>query len=74
MYKVIDFTSTQLTWIVVGACSIGGTGYLNMNSKIDDLDKKVAVTVNTIENTNKSLDDLKKQLNRIEDKMDNKGK
>lgn len=70
---MIDFTSTQLTWIVVGACSIGGTGYLSMNSKIDDLDKKVAVSLNTIEHTNKSLDELKNQLNRIEDKMDKKG-
>jgi hypothetical protein len=71
---VIDFNATQLTWIVVGACSMGGTGYLNMNTKIDDLDKKVAVTVNTIEHTNKSLDELKTQLTRIEDKMDKKGK
>jgi len=71
---MIDFSSAQLTWIVIGACSIGGTGYLNMNSKIDDLDKKVAVTVNTIDHTNKSLDELKVQLNRIEDKMDKKGK
>lgn len=67
---MIDFNATQLTWIVVGACSIGGTGYLSMNTKIDDLDKKVAVTVNTIEHTNKSLDELKVQLTRIEDKMD----
>lgn len=71
---MIDFNATQLTWIVVGACSMGGTGYLNMNTKIDDLDKKVAVTVNTIEHTNKSLDELKTQLTRIEDKMDKKGK
>ena len=71
---MIDFTSAQLTWIVVGACTMGGTGYLNMNGKIDDLDKKVAVTVNTIEHTNKSLDELKTQLTRIEDKMDKKSK
>ena len=71
---MIDFTPAQLTWIMIGACSMGGTGYLTMNSKIDDLDKKVAVTVNTIEHTNKSLDELKIQLTRMEDKMDKKGK
>jgi hypothetical protein len=71
---MIDFNSMQLTWIVIGACSIGGTGYLNMNNKIDDLDKKVAVSLNSIDNTTKSLEELKKQLNRIEDKMDKKGK
>lgn len=71
---MIDFTPAQLTWIVFGACSMGGTGYLSMNNKIDDLDKKIAVTVNTIEYTNKSIDELKIQLSRIEDKMDKKGK
>jgi prefoldin subunit 5 len=71
---MIELNATQITWIVVGACSMGGTGYLSTNSKIDDLDKKVAVTVNSIEYTNKSLTELKQQLTRIEDKMDNKGK
>jgi len=71
---MIDFNATQLTWILVGACSLGGTGYMSMNGKIDDLDKRVAVTVNSMENTNKSLDELKTQLTRIEDKMDNKSK
>lgn len=71
---MIDFNATQLTWILVGACSLGGTGYVSMNGKIDDLDKRVAVTVNSMEHTNKSLDELKVQLTRIEDKMDNKGK
>ncbi len=71
---MIDFNATQLTWILVGACSLGGTGYMSMNGKIDDLDKRVAVTVNSMEHTNKSLDELKTQLTRIEDKMDNKSK
>lgn len=53
---------------------MGGTGYMSMNGKIDDLDKRVAVTVNSMEHTNKSLDELKTQLTRIEDKMDNKSK
>lgn len=51
---------------------MGGTGYLSMDGKIVELDKKVAVTVNSMEHTNKSLDELKVQLTRIEDKMDNK--
>jgi hypothetical protein len=71
---MIDFNATQLTWILVGACSLGGTGYMSMNGKIDDLDKRVAVTVNSMEHTNKSLDELKTQLTRIEDKMDKKSK
>jgi hypothetical protein len=71
---MIDFNASQLTWIVIGACSMGGTGYLSMNTKIDDLDKKVAVSINTTEHTISSLEELKKSLIRIEDKLDRKGK
>lgn len=55
---MIDFTSTQLSWIVIAACSIGGTGYMTVNDKIENLDKKVAVSINTIENNNKQLEKL----------------
>ena len=71
---MIDFNATQLTWIVVGACSMGGTGYLNMNSKVDDLDKKLAVSVNSSENMEKSMIRLEQQLNRIEQKITPVGK
>jgi hypothetical protein len=67
---MIDFNASQLTWIVIGACSMGGTGYLSMNTKIDDLDKKVAVSINTTEHTIKSIEDLQKSLTRIEEKLD----
>ncbi len=69
---MIDFSSAQLTWIVIGACSMGGTGYLSMNNKIEELDKKVAVSINSVENTSKSLSEVKSQLTRIEDKLDKK--
>jgi len=69
---MIDFSSAQLTWIVIGACSMGGTGFLNMNNKIEELDKKVAVSINSVENTSKSLSEVKSQLTRIEDKLDKK--
>ena len=74
MYQVIDFNASQLTWIVIGACSMGGTGYLTMDGKMIELDKKIVLTVNNIEHVNKSMDELQKQLNRIEDKLDKKGK
>lgn len=71
---MIDFNASQLTWIVIGACSMGGTGYLTMDGKMIELDKKIVLTVNNIEHVNKSMDELQKQLNRIEDKLDKKGK
>lgn len=55
---MIEFTSTQLSWIVIAACSVGGTGYMTLNEKIESLDKKVAVSINTIENNNKQLEKL----------------
>lgn len=67
---MIDFTAKQLSWIVLTATGIGGGGYLTMNSKVDELDKKVAVSVSQLEYTNKSMDRLEKQLNRIEEKID----
>lgn len=67
---MVDFTTSQLTWIVIGACSIGGTGYMTMDSSLQKLDTKMEVTSVTVQNTNDKVEDLKKQLSRIEDKLD----
>jgi hypothetical protein len=71
---MVDFTTSQLTWIVIGACSIGGTGYMTMETALQKLDTKMEVTTVTVQNTNDKLEDLKKQLGRIEDKLDAKKK
>ena len=67
---MIDFTTSQLSWIVVGALSLGGTGYVTMNQKIDNLSEKVSVTNANMDNTVKSLGQLQKQIDRIENKID----
>jgi hypothetical protein len=67
---MIDFNTSQLTWIVVGACSFGGGGYLTMNEKIENLDKKVSVSINTMDHTAKTIDQLSTQLTRFEEKID----
>lgn len=67
---MIDFTTSQLTWIVVGACSLGGGGYLTMTSTVGDLDKKIEVSNARSEAMNEKLSSLKQQLDRIEDKID----
>lgn len=69
---MIDFTTSQLSWIVVGALGLGGTGYMTMNQKIDNLSEKVSVANANMDNTNKSLEQLEKQLIRIENKIDGK--
>ena len=66
---MIDFSTQQLTWVLVTALGIGGTGYLNLNNKVDELDKKLAVSVNSSENMEKSMNRLEEQLNRIEQKI-----
>jgi len=71
---MIDFSTQQLTWVLVGGLSLGGTGYMNLTKDVDDIKVKVAVTHTNTENTNKSLDQLRVQLNRIEEKLDKKGK
>jgi len=67
---MIDFTTTQLSWLIIGTISIGGTGYINLSAKVDDVDKKLAVAVNTSDSLNRSMERLEKQLNRIEEKID----
>jgi hypothetical protein len=70
---MIDFNASQLTWIVIGACSIGGTGYLTIDGKIKDLDTKVEVTQVKVQDTNERVVLLQQQLIRIEDKIDRRG-
>jgi hypothetical protein len=67
---MIDFTTKQLSWVVVSAITIGGGGYMTLNSKVDDIDKKLAVSINSADNTSKMMDKIEKQLVRIEDKLD----
>lgn len=67
---MIDFTSKQLSYIVLSIAGVGGTGYLTLNSKVDDIDKKLAVSINSADNTTKMMDKIEKQLVRIEDKLD----
>lgn len=67
---MIDFTSKQLSYIVLSLAGIGGTGYLTLNSKVDDIDKKLAVSINSADNTSRMMDKIEKQLVRIEDKLD----
>ena len=62
---IMEFTLKQLSWIVIGALGIGGTGYISMNSKIDELDKKIAVI-------HANSDHQSKILDRIENKLSNK--
>ena len=64
----MEFTLKQLSWIVIGALGIGGTGYMSMNSKIDELAVKVAVVHNQMENQNKMLERIENKLNTIQGK------
>jgi len=67
---MIDFSTSQLTWIIVGACSLGGTGYLTVSSSMSALDKKVEITNVKAQAMDEKLTDLKTSLARIENKID----
>jgi hypothetical protein len=64
----MEFTLKQLSWIVIGSLGLGGTGYMSMNSKIDELATKVAVVHNQMENQNKMLERIEIKLNTIQGK------
>ena len=65
---IMEFTLKQLSWIVIGALGIGGTGYLSMNNKIDELSTKVAVVHNQVNTLTKQLDRIEDKLNTIQGK------
>ncbi len=67
---MIDFTTSQLSWIIVGACGVGGSGYLTMNEKIESVDKKLSVSINTTDHSIKTMDQVISQLTRLEEKID----
>tara|TARA_R110002126_G_scaffold165717_1_gene313549 strand:+ start:118 stop:312 length:195 start_codon:yes stop_codon:yes gene_type:complete len=64
----MEFTLKQISWIVIGSLGIGGTGYMTMNSKIDELAIKVAVVHNQMDNQNKMLERIETKLNTIQGK------
>jgi len=66
----MEFTIKQLSWIVIGALGIGGTGYLTMNNKIDDLDKRLSIVYTHMDYQTKMMDKFEKQLDRIEGKLE----
>lgn len=67
---MIDFTSKQLSYIVISLAGIGGTGYLTMNNKVDEIDKKLSVSIVSTQNNIKQMEKIESQLIRIEDKLD----
>ena len=60
----MEFTLKQLSWIVIGSLGIGGTGYMSLNSKIDELAIKVAVVHNQMERVQIQLDRIETKLNK----------
>jgi hypothetical protein len=67
---MIDFTTGQLTWIVIGACTLGGTGYMTTTSSMQSMDKSLAVLSTNMSNQNVKIETLQAQLTRIEEKLD----
>jgi len=65
---IMEFTLKQLSWIVIGALGIGGTGYMSMNNKIDELSTKVAVVHSQMEQQTKQLDRIEVKLNTSKEK------
>ena len=67
---MIDFSTGQLTWIIIGACGLGGTGYMTTNSSMQNMDKNLAVLSTNLSNQNVKIETLQAQLTRIEEKLD----
>jgi outer membrane murein-binding lipoprotein Lpp len=64
----MEFSLKQLSWIVIGSLGLGGTGYMSMNTKIDELSTKVAVVHTQIEQLTKQMDRIEIKLNTTKEK------
>jgi hypothetical protein len=62
----MEFTLKQISWIVIGSLGLGGTGYMTMNSKMDELAVKVAIVHTEVNNLTKQLDRIEAALNTIQ--------
>lgn len=69
---IMEFSIKQLSWIVIGALGVGGTGYISMSGKIEDLDKRLSVVYTHMDYQSKTLEKLSDQLIRIENKLEKK--
>ena len=58
----MEFTLKQLSWIVIGSLGLGGSGYMTMNTKIDELDKKIAVIHAIGEIQTKTLERIEQKI------------
>ena len=67
---MIDFTTKQLSWLIVSSVTVGGGGYITMNHKVDEIDKKLAVAINSYDNSKEMMNKIEQQLVRIEEKLD----
>ena len=67
---MIDFTSKQLSYIVISLAGVGGGGYLTLNSKVDEIDKKLAMSIVSTENNIRQMEKIENHLIRIEEKLD----
>ena len=63
---IMEFSLKQLSWILVGALGLGGTGYMSMSGKIEELSIKVAIVHNQVDNQNKMLERIEQKLNTIQ--------
>ena len=66
---MIDFNTSQLTWIVIGACSVGGGGYMTMNDTVRSMDTKVQLTQQKVIDMNEKFTEFQKSIDRIEQKL-----
>lgn len=69
---IMEFSIKQLSWIVIGALGIGGTGYVSMTNKIEDLDKRMSIVYTHMDYQSKTIEKMSDQLVRIENKLEKK--
>jgi len=67
---MIDLTTKQLSWVVVAVLPLGGTGYMSINDANKNMSKDIAVISTKVESTERRLDAIIAQLDKIDAKLE----
>jgi len=67
---MIDLTTKQLSWVVVAVLPLGGTGYMSINDANKNMGKDIAVISTKVESTERRLDAIIAQLDKIDAKLE----
>ena len=57
---MIDFTTKQLSYLFITCVTVGLGGYVSLSSRVDNIDKQLAVAITSADYTAKRMEKIEK--------------